>query len=115
MQRRFSIRKMNISERQLKLIQGAAGQLVDVLRLTKEEAVKLIAMALQAELVKRKTNLEELNLRPRSERASFIRGVVQQVHESLIRRNEWSKTLIDQTIQSFMEILHDSYMEEMES
>lgn len=101
-----------LSERQLSLIQGAAVTLTMGLGLSKEEAAEIIIRAIKKEITKRQTSLQEIDMRPRAERAAFIRATVKNVEEELLARKEWGETRIKEIIERFMGILHDSWLRE---
>lgn len=101
-----------ISDRQLELLQGAAAVLVGSFQFTKEEAIGVIIAALKRECGEKQITLEALDIRPRAERASFVRGVVKHVQADLTLRKTWPKEHIAGAIANFMQVLHDSWMRE---
>ena len=106
---------MKLSPRQLLLIQGAAKVLIDNLELTHAEVLALIAARIRSELLKMQITMEDLNLKQRSERTTFIRHVVAGVHSDLRMKNLWSEKELEVTIKKFMEILHESWEKENEN
>ncbi len=86
--------------------------LVGSLQFTKEEAIGVIIDALKRECTERQITLEALDIRPRAERAAFVRGVVKHVHDDLLSRKIWPKEQIARAISHFMQVLHESWMRE---
>ena len=103
---------MSLSERQLTLVQEAADILMGALALTRDEAIQLIGASLHHELAKREISIEALDIRPRAERASFLRGVVQNLEQHLRAQKQWPHNQIVSAIEAFMKALHESWIME---
>jgi len=103
---------VSVSDRQLELIKEAAEILISETRLTKEEAIGLISNSIKKELVRRGTTLEALNISPKPDRTSYIRAVVQHVHEGIQTNPLWRTRHIDKLIERFYKVLHDSWQRE---
>ncbi len=100
---------MQLSERQIQLVQGAAECLVTNLNLFRDEAVKFIALPLKDELAKRNVTLEDLDASSRAERAAFLRVVVTRIQALLVKEGSWSIAQIDKTIECFVRAMHESW------
>ncbi len=103
---------MSLSERQLQLIQGGVESLMHALTLTREEAVTLVVKGIRSESAARAITLEALEIRPRAERAAFIRGVVHHVQQELESMKTWPSNRIERAVREFIAILHESWMAE---
>ncbi len=103
---------MSVSDRQLELIKEAAEILIMESRLDKEEAILLISSSIRKELGHRGITLEALNLSTKSERTSFIRAVVSIVKDGIQSNPYWRSKQIDQMIEKFYKVLHDSWQRE---
>lgn len=104
---------MNLSERQLNLIQAAAEILITELKLTHVEVLEIISTSIKKELKRQNITMGVLNYRERSERAKFIRHVVHDVHFQLSGKKVWTELQLEGTIKKFMEALHNSWETEM--
>ncbi len=103
---------MSLSERQLLLVREAADILMGALALTRDEALQAIGASLRKELSKRDISIEALDVRPRAERAAFVRGVVQDLEQGLRAQRQWPPNQIATAIQGFMRALHASWQTE---
>ena len=103
---------MKFSERQLELVQGAAGCLIKHLSMFRDEAVEIIARALGTVIKQRKVALESLDVSSRAERAAFLRSTVHLVREELTARRTWREAEIEKALNCFMDVMHDSWMKE---
>ncbi len=100
---------MQLSTRQMELVKGAAAVLVTHLQLTPDEAVRIIGSGLFKELELRNVSMETIDISSRAERAAFVRAAVKHVHETLRARREWPSAKLDKAIESFMQILFESW------
>ena len=103
---------MQLSERQLELVQGAAECLIHNLNLFHDESIRIIAQSLKMEITERNVTFEVLDASPRAERAMFLRAVVQHTRDILQKRGSWRPAEIDRALDCFMEKLHESWMNE---
>ncbi|TGL50267.1 hypothetical protein EHQ59_12800 [Leptospira kemamanensis] len=98
---------MSLSEMQIKLIQASKSILVQNLHLTNEDAISVISIAIKSELHTRKTTLELLDISSLSERTSFVRAVVKNVQDQIMKNPEWRSNQVDRSIEKFYQTLHE--------
>ncbi|WP_246843824.1 hypothetical protein [Leptospira biflexa] len=97
---------MPLSEIQLKLIQESKGILVRNLHLTTEEAIEVISNAIKRELVARKITMEVLEISSLSVRTSFVRPVVKNVQDQIMKNPKWKSNQVDRYIEKFYQTLY---------
>lgn len=98
---------MQLSDMQIKLIQASKNILVRNLHLTNEDAISVISKAIKSELHIRKTILELLEISALSERTSFVRAVVKNVQDQIMKNPEWRSNIVDRYIEKFYQTLHE--------
>lgn len=96
-----------ISPRQVQLIQGSATILMEILFLSKEEAIAVISESLKEELKASNVNFEYLELGSLSNRQVFIRNLVYRVEKKLETVARVSKDKIKQAIEKFVKLFYD--------
>lgn len=97
---------MPFSEIQLKLIQESKGILVRNLHLTTEEAIEVISNAIKRELVVRKITMEVLEISSLSVRTSFVRAVVKNVQDQVMKNPKWKSNNVERYIEKFYQTLY---------
>ncbi|WP_246845245.1 hypothetical protein [Leptospira biflexa] len=97
---------MPLSEIQLKLIQESKGILVRNLHLTTEEAIEVISNAIKRELVVRKITMEVLEISSLSVRTSFVRAVVKNVQDQVMKNPKWKSNNVERYIEKFYQALY---------
>ena len=105
---------MSLSERQQNLVREGVDILMGALALTRDEALQLIGAAMRHELTEREISIEALDIRPRAERAAFIRAVVTNLENRLREQRQWPAAQIKSAIEGFMKALHASWDSEGE-
>ncbi|HMV77683.1 MAG TPA: hypothetical protein PK453_18610 [Leptospiraceae bacterium] len=101
-----------LSERQVQLIQSAAGILMEHLYMSKEEAVAVIAESLREELKAGGLTFEFLEVNSLSYRQTFIRNLVYRVEKKLENIKTLRKEKIKSAVNIFLQMLHYSWMNE---
>ena len=97
---------MPLSEIQLKLIQESKGILVRNLHLTTEEAIEVISYAIKRELVARKITMEVLEISSLFVRTSFVRAVVKNVQDQVMKNPKWKSNNVERYIEKFYQTLY---------
>lgn len=97
---------MPLSEIQMKLIQESKAILVKNLHLTNEEAIDVISKAIKRELILRKTTVETLEISALSVRTSFVRAVVKNVQDQIMKNPKWRTNQVDRYIEKFYQTMY---------
>ncbi len=98
-----------ISPRQVQLIQGSAKILMEMLYLTKEEALFVISESLKEELKSSNQTFEYLEIGSLSNRQIFVRNLVIRVEKKIFAIVKVPREKVSAAIETFIKMFHNSW------